>query len=188
MNSNKLYYNYLLKYSISDFNFCTFLFVLIHFYRKKSICCTKGEKSTEVADQKRTETRNRISHINRSYDFVDDECIDASFKGNYDSPNNMPDQDEGNPKETTYDITGNDRKALKQEQDKIYNKLQSENTPIYDLSSDQSKTELRAFDDTYNKTEEPSMNTIEESPYNHTNSDPFERKPADQLYNTASFQ
>jgi hypothetical protein len=177
---------------------------VIDFYRKTIICCTGGKQSAEVVDQKQTKTRSRNSQLNSSYDFVDDECIDASFKGNYDSPDNtynMPDQDDGKHKKAAYDIAGNDRQALKKKQDNTYNKLQSENTPIYDLTNDKSKTEMREFDDTYNTTEEASMNcviklgkhaigmnNIEVSPYNHTNSEPFKKNQVDNVYNTASFQ
>jgi hypothetical protein len=182
-------------------------FLLIYFYRKKILCCTEGKQLTEVADQKHSKTKNPISHVNNSYELVDAEYIDTAIKTTSelcDDTYNMPEQeaDEVNTNETTYDIAGTDRQTLKQEQDNIYNKLQSESSPIYDHTNDKSKTEIQASDDTYNTTKDISvnsgfklgdnhavgMNTIEESPYNHTNSDPFEQKQVDNVYNTASFQ
>ncbi|XP_060598911.1 uncharacterized protein LOC132752592 isoform X2 [Ruditapes philippinarum] len=181
--------------------------ILILVQRKKILCCTEGKQLTEVADQKTSKTKNPISHVNNSYELVDAEYIDTAIKTTSDlcdDTYNMPEQeaDEVNTNETTYDIAGTDRQTFKQEHDNIYNKLQSESSPIYDHTNDKSKTGIQASDHTYNTTNDISvnsgfklggnhavgMNTIEESPYNHTNSDLFERKQVDNVYNTASFQ
>ncbi|XP_045207223.2 uncharacterized protein LOC123559450 isoform X2 [Mercenaria mercenaria] len=129
--------------------------ILIQVKRKKIPFLCKKELTTEEPGQKHLKsTKNPASHENHSYELVDveDNVIGGqSADSNYTHTYNVLEEHvkDSITDDTTYDVSGNNRKTTETENENIYNKLKPDDNVTYDHAYNTTKHGLQTPDITY---------------------------------------
>ncbi|XP_053408621.1 uncharacterized protein LOC123559447 isoform X2 [Mercenaria mercenaria] len=129
--------------------------ILIQVKRKKIPFLCQRELTNEEPGQKHLKsTKNPTSHENHSYELVDveDNVIGGqSADSNYTHTYNVLEEHvkDSITDDTTYDVSGNNRKATETENENIYNKLKPDDNATYDHVYNTTKHSLQTPDITY---------------------------------------